>query len=126
MAATAVQQRHSLTLSETAERMRVSERTVRRLVARRELPAYRFGTPDPRRRNGTGSLDRWACEELVDGMSRRLEPGMVVSETDDFWELKILRKFWDDEAVSEEEIAFLERLSERRQLPHPRTGTSSR
>jgi len=42
--ATVVQQRQSLTLGETAERMHVSEKTVRRLVARRELPAFRVGS----------------------------------------------------------------------------------
>lgn len=41
--ATATQQRPMLTLRETAQRLNVSEKTVRRLVANRELAAVRVG-----------------------------------------------------------------------------------
>ena len=40
---TAIQQRPMLTLREAAQRLNVSEKTVRRLVANRELAAVRVG-----------------------------------------------------------------------------------
>jgi excisionase family DNA binding protein len=42
--ATAVQQRHFLTVDETALRLRVSARTIRRLIANGELPVVRVGS----------------------------------------------------------------------------------
>jgi excisionase family DNA binding protein len=45
-----------LTVSETAERLRVSEKTVRRLIERRELPAFRVGGSI---RLDAGELDQW-------------------------------------------------------------------
>ena len=41
---TAVKQRPMLTIRETAERLNVSEKTIRRLVANRQLAAVRVGS----------------------------------------------------------------------------------
>src|ERR671927_455522 len=48
-----------LTIGEVAARLRVSERTVRRLVAKGELVAYRLGPPGSSVRVDALALDRW-------------------------------------------------------------------
>lgn len=68
---TAVQQRPLLTVEETAERLRVSERTVRRLIGRAELPALRVGG---QLRVDSGELDAWLYGPGVLLLSRPEDP----------------------------------------------------
>jgi len=56
---TAVHQRSLLTVAETAELMQVSEKTVRRLIARGELPAVQLGGPGSAIRVPRDELEAW-------------------------------------------------------------------
>lgn len=61
---TAIQQRSMLTLREIAERLNVSEKTVRRLVATRELAAVRVGA---QLRIDADHLEDWISQASSNG-----------------------------------------------------------
>jgi excisionase family DNA binding protein len=54
-----VPQRELLTIREAAERLRVSEKTVRRLIRRGELPAVQLGSKGASVRVDEAELERW-------------------------------------------------------------------
>jgi excisionase family DNA binding protein len=56
-----VSQRPLLTVSETAERLRVSEKTVYRLAGRNELPSLRVGSAV---RVDADELERWLGQQM--------------------------------------------------------------
>ena len=62
--ATAIQQRPMLTLREAAQRLNVSEKTVRRLVGNRELAAVRVGA---QLRIDADQLEAWIALASSDG-----------------------------------------------------------
>lgn len=62
--AAAIQQRPMLTLRETAERLNVSEKTIRRLVANRELAAIRVGN---QLRLDADQLEAWISQASSNG-----------------------------------------------------------
>jgi excisionase family DNA binding protein len=57
--ATTVPTRRLLTISETAERLRVSERQVRRLIDRGEIPALQLGGRGSSLRIDAAELEAW-------------------------------------------------------------------
>ena len=65
---TAVHSRPALpTVAEVAERLRVSEKTVRRLIAAGLLPAVRLGGPRTAIRVAADELERWLYAEETEG-----------------------------------------------------------
>ena len=58
-----VPREHLLTVREAADRLRVSEKTARRLIARAQLPAVQLSGPRSSVRVPAAELDEW-LEEL--------------------------------------------------------------
>jgi excisionase family DNA binding protein len=60
---TSVAEHKWLTVRETAEQVRVSEVTIRRAIARGELPAVQLGGPGSSIRIDEAELERWLLGE---------------------------------------------------------------
>jgi excisionase family DNA binding protein len=58
-----VERRHLLTIGEVAARLRVSERTVHRLIERDELPSLQLGGPRSAIRIDESEFDAWLYGE---------------------------------------------------------------
>jgi excisionase family DNA binding protein len=70
-----VQQRPLLTIAETGTRLNLNERTVRRLIARGDLPAVRLGNSirvDP------DDLEAWLEERLISREGSAIEAAVDV------------------------------------------------
>jgi excisionase family DNA binding protein len=59
-----------LTVREAADRLRVSEKTARRLIAGADLPAVQFNGPRSTVRVPTAALEAWLTEQRVSAMGR--------------------------------------------------------
>jgi excisionase family DNA binding protein len=66
-----VDDRELLTVPEAAERLRVSEKTARRLISRAELPAVQFGGPGSTLRVSPAGLEAWLEKSRVAPQERR-------------------------------------------------------
>ena len=94
-----------LSVAETATRLRVSEKTIRRLIARGELPALRVGSQI---RIDVADLERWLHGEKDEETVTRLEQDILAAhERGDAGELERLRAEYRKVAVVERPVALL-------------------